>query len=118
VLEKHELVKKMMDEAIATKGGDPGVLGRLVYNLPTATTGVWSVDASGVEIDGLKRKMKADNAEELMKLKDELEAEYAEKIKQLISEDCQVLAKLEQKQETSRFLTRAHFPFWAITEMS
>ena len=118
VLEKHELVKKMMDEAIATKGGDPGVSGRLVCNLPTAITGVFSVDTSREELDELKRKMKADNPEELMKLKDELEAEYAEKIKQLNSENSQVLAKLEQKQETSKFLTRAPFSFWRITEIS
>lgn len=103
VLEKHELAKKMMDEAIASEGGDPGVLGRLVYNLPTATTRVFSVDASGEELGELKRKMKAGNAEELLKLKDELETGYAEKMKQLISENSQVLAKLEQKQETSKF---------------
>jgi hypothetical protein len=103
VVEKHELAKKMMNEAIASEGGDPGILGRLVYNLPTATTGVFSVDASGEELDELKRKMKAGSAEELLKLKDELEAEYAEKMKQPISENSQLLGKLEQKQETSKF---------------
>ncbi len=112
------MARELLEEAITTEGGDSSVSGRPVYNLPTATTGALSAVINGEELDEFQIKIKVGNAEELKKLKDELEAEYAERTQQLISENSYVLAKLEQKQETGKFLTRASFPLWTITEIS
>lgn len=96
LLEKHEKAKQMLQEKIAVE--TTGV----VHSLPIARTGFLSAGAGGEIFEMLKRKWEADNTEELARLKSKLEAEYAEKKKELISENFHKLAKQEQKQETGK----------------
>lgn len=56
----------------------------------------------GDELVALKEKMKVDNAEDLAKLKDQLEAEYAEKKAQLNAVNAREPANLEQTQDIGR----------------
>lgn len=103
LLEKHELARQMLQEKINAEGGRPGVYGKLVQSLPIARTGfLCAGQGGGDELVALKEKMKVDNAEDLAKLKDQLEAEYAEKKAQLNAVNAREPANLEQTQDIGR----------------
>ena len=93
----------MLQEKINAEGGRPGVYGKLAQSLPIARTGfLCAGQRGGDELVALKEKMKVDNAQDLAKLKDQLEAEYAEKKAQLNALNAREPANLEQTQDIGR----------------
>jgi len=108
VLDKHEIAKQILQETINSEGGQPGVFGNLVQNLPIARTGFLSAGPASGELDSLKRDLEASYNAKVEKLKEE-HARAKEEIIRIRAKTlakCQKALEVQQKQNSRNYKQR------------